>query len=405
MESDPGFLSLAPADRRLAQELVYGVMRHRATLDWIISRRTEGRPQKPALLDILRLGLYQLFYLDRIPAHAAVHETVELARESGFPQQAGFVNAVLRGCDRDRVQLRSDLTKLALVDPATAWSHPKWLVDRWRGQFGKPGLMKLLEWDNSPPPTFVRVNRLKTTPEALNERWKAEGVVALPIDHDWIPSGTAYHLVSHPPLATLGSFVEGGFYVQDPSTHLAVQALDPQPGESILDFCAAPGGKCTHIADRMGNNGRIVAHDNSSSRLRLVTENCLRLGVTCVTAVSPPAIPGEPGGFDRVLLDAPCSNTGVLRRRLELRWRIQAEEITRLAETQFRLLCRVSEFVRPGGVLVYSTCSLEAEENAGVVKAFIGGSTQFDLVQQRQIDPVRDGVDGAFVATLVRKDS
>jgi len=403
MESDPGFLSLTATDRRLAQELVYGVMRQRSTLDWIIHRRTAGRPQKPALHDLLRLGLYQLFFLDRVPAHAAVHETVELAREAGFPQQSGFVNAVLRGCDRDRQSLRQEIEQLKEADPAVAWSHPAWLVDRWRGRFGKVGLRKMLEWDNSPPPTFVRVNTLRTTPEQLQERWKTEGVVGVAVDHDWIAAGHAFHLQSHPPLAGLGSFIEGGFYVQDPSTLLAVRELDPQPGDAVLDFCAAPGGKTTHIAQLLCNQGRVIAHDNSSSRLRLVAENCARLGVTCVEAVSPPASPGQPGSFDRVLLDAPCSNTGVLRRRLELRWRIRAEEIGRLAETQCRLLERVATYVRPGGVLVYSTCSLESEENEAVTAAFSGADRAFELVRQRHLDPVHDRVDGAYVAVLRRR--
>jgi 16S rRNA (cytosine967-C5)-methyltransferase len=403
MESDPGFLSLTATDRRLAQELVYGVMRQRSTLDWMIHRRTNGRPQLPALQDLLRLGLYQLFFLDRVPAHAAVHETVELAREAGFPQQSGFVNAVLRGCDRDRQPLQMEIERLKEADPAIAWSHPAWLVERWQGRFGKAGLRKMLEWDNSPPPTFVRVNTLRTTPEQLNERWATEGVIAGAVDHDWIPAGHVYHLQSHPPLAGLGSFLEGGFYVQDPSTLLAVRELDPQPGEAILDFCAAPGGKTAHIAQCLGNHGRVVAHDNSSTRLRLVSENCARLGVTCVETISPPASPGQPGTFDRVLLDAPCSNTGVLRRRLELRWRIRPEEIGRLAETQCRLLERVGTLVRPGGVLVYSTCSLESEENDAVVAAFSGPGSAFDLVRQRHLDPVRNRVDGAFVAVLRRR--
>jgi len=403
MESDPGFLSLSAADRRFAQELVYGVMRQRSSLDWIIAACTEGRPQKPALQDILRLGLYQLFYLDRVPAHAAVHETVELAREAGFPQQSGFVNAVLRSCDRERTKVREDIERLKSSHPAIAWSHPEWLVERWRGRFGKPGLRKLLEWDNTPPPTYVRVNTLRNTPEQLVERWKAEGVVALPVSYDWVTPGHLFHLETHPPLATLPSFVEGGFYVQDPSTLLAVRELDAQPGETILDFCAAPGGKTAHIAQCLGNQGRIVAHDNSSTRLRLVSENCTRLGVSCVETISPPAAPGLARSFDRVLLDAPCSNTGVLRRRLELRWRIQPEEITRLAETQCRLIARVAEFVRPGGILVYSTCSLESEENDGVILAFTGPGSPFELLRHRQVNPVYDGVDGAFVAVLRRR--
>lgn len=403
LESDPGFQQLGPADRRLAQELVYGVLRQRSVLDWIVARRTDGRPQKPALQDLLRLGLYQLLFLDRIPAHAAVHETVELGRANGFPQQAGFLNAVLRGVDRERDRIRSELAQLAVTDPATAWSHPDWLVERWRGRFGMEGLRRLLEWDNTPPPTFVRVNRLRCSTAALLERWQVEGVEVRPVERDWIPEGSVFELVSHPPLTAMGTFRDGCFYVQDPSTLLAVGVLDPKPGETVLDYCAAPGGKTVFMAERMENRGRIVAHDSHPARLQLVGENCGRLGVGCVERIGPPAVPVAAGGFDRVLVDAPCSNTGVLRRRLELRWRIQPAEIARLAQTQFLLLSRVAGLVRPGGVLVYSTCSLEAEENGVVAATFARQERGFELCSERQLDPVRDGVDGAYVAEFRRR--
>lgn len=407
MESDTEFQSLAPADRRLTQELVFGVLRQRSLLDWLVARRTDGRPQRPELAEVLRLGLYQLFFLDRVPSHAAVHETVELARQAGFPHQSGFVNAVLRGCDRDRPVLRQEIERLRDTDPATAFSHPRWLVDRWRVRYGRDGLRRLLEWDNSAPSTFARVNTLRVPVATLLEKWKAEGVVAEPSAHDWVPEGLAWKLVSHPSLATLASFTEGGFYIQDPSTLLAVTALEAAPGMTVLDYCAAPGGKTTFIAQRMEDRGTVVAHDANDARLRLVTENCRRLGVGCVRTVVAPAAPAAPGSFDRVLVDAPCSNTGVLRRRLELRWRIRPEEIGRLASTQCEILGRAGPYVKPGGLLVYSTCSLESEENEAVIQAFAsgagGGSGRFSIVSQRQVGPVEAGVDGAFVAVLRRE--
>ena len=194
MESDPGFLSLSAADRRFAQELVYGVMRQRSSLDWIIAACTEGRPQKPALQDILRLGLYQLFYLDRVPAHAAVHETVELAREAGFPQQSGFVNAVLRGITREKEACRQALEALRTQDPARGWSHPEWLVQRWAATLGEAGLQRLLAWNNAAHTTLARVNRLKTTPEALLSRWRSEGVECSPVGVDWADPNTLFAL-------------------------------------------------------------------------------------------------------------------------------------------------------------------------------------------------------------------
>jgi 16S rRNA (cytosine967-C5)-methyltransferase len=203
-----------------------------------------------------------------------------------------------------------------------------------------------------------------------------------------------FELLGHPPLAALGSFQDGWFYVQDPSTLLAVRQLDPQPGESILDLCAAPGGKTCHIAQRMGNRGRIVARDNQPERLKLLEENSRRLGATCIE------ISATPGAFDRILIDAPCSNTGVMRRRVDLRWRIQPKEIERLSKAQALLLSHAASELKSGGTMVYSTCSLETEENEKVVRNFLAEHTSFKLENERQLLPFIEEVDGAYVAVL-----
>jgi 16S rRNA (cytosine967-C5)-methyltransferase len=214
-------------------------------------------------------------------------------------------------------------------------------------------------------------------------------------------------------LDRLPSFQQGLFYVQDPGTLLAVRMLEPQPGEAVLDLCAAPGGKLTYIAQRMGNEGRLVAHDASPDRLKLVQNNCARLGVKCVEATLPSTLPAVlPGAdvatrrppFDRVLLDAPCSNTGVMRRRVDLRWRIRPEEIQRLQSAQADLLRQGAAMLRPGGKLVYSTCSLEPEENQAVVAEFLRRHAGFELEQERELRPFVDNVDGAYVARLGRRE-
>jgi len=230
---------------------------------------------------------------------------------------------------------------------------------------------------------------------------------------DWTGENLVFELKSHPPLSSLASFRDGWFYIQDPGTLLAVCKLGPQPGETILDFCAAPGGKTTFIAQLMNNQGRIVAQDVSDERLKWIQENCARLGVTCVETVLPSALnslPGQSGAttgqpstcFDRVLVDAPCSNTGVMRRRVDLRWRIQPEEIERLRAAQLDLLKRAATQLKPGGVLVYSTCSLEPEENGEVVKQFLSDHAGFKLESERELLPFADGVDGAYVARMKR---
>jgi len=396
--------ALAPPDRALVQELCFGVVRWQAALDWLIARKTAGRTQNILLQILLRLGLYQLFWLDRIPDHAAVHESVQLARELGFGPQAGFVNALLRGCLRERESLEHELATLKDREPHLGCSHPQWLCTRWEQRWGREKLRALLDWNNAPPPVFVRVNTLKATAEMLAQQFETEGVLFTPGTFDWAPPDSVFELRSHPSLASLPSFQQGFFYVQDPSTLLAVRALDPQPGEAVLDLCAAPGGKTTFIAQLMRNEGTVRAQDADKERLKLIRENCERLGVTCVKI-------GEAAGslnsgavelFDRILVDAPCSNTGVMRRRVDLRWRIQPAELERLSRVQLELLRQATVLLKPGGTLVYSTCSLEPEENGGVVQEFLAGRKEFHLESDRALIPFADAVDGAYVARLTR---
>jgi 16S rRNA (cytosine967-C5)-methyltransferase len=394
---------MAAEDRGLLQELVYGVVRWQATLDWMIARKTDGRMQKSTLQILLRLALYQMFWLSRIPDYAAVNETVQLARREGFSTQAGFVNAVLRNCLREREVLERALADLKQSDPALGYSHPKWLCARWEQRLGRESMSRLLEWNNTPPLTFARVNLLRTDADQLREQWAKERVEARLVPLDWALGALIFDLQSFPPLHTLPSFTSGKFYVQDPSTLLAVMELDPQPGETILDLCAAPGGKAVFMAERMKNQGRIVAHDSMTERLQLVEENCTRLGVTCVEAVPTSALNTEALTiFDRILIDAPCSNTGVMRRRVDLRWRIRDAEITRLRDTQAQLLREALPRLKPGGVLVYSTCSLEPEENHELVKEFLSAHPAMHLQRECSLTPWQDGVDGAYVARLVK---
>jgi 16S rRNA (cytosine967-C5)-methyltransferase len=363
--------------------------------------------------------LYQMFWLDRIPDHAAVNETVELARQLGFGPQAGFVNAVLRAYGREQDQTRTLLKELKSKEPPLGYSHPDWLYQRWLDRWGAEKALRLMEWNNRPPPTYARVNGLKTDATGLAARWNAEGVKFAAGRWDWVEEGAIFRLESHPSLASLVSFQDGLFYIQDPSTLLAVSELGPQPGETVLDLCAAPGGKTSLIAQRMRNNGTIVAVDLDEDRLKLVRENCERLGVTNVTLskseIRNPKSEGssksEMGAahsalvgwkFDRILIDAPCSNTGVMRRRVDLRWRVRPEEIQRLRATQLELLRQAAPQLKPGGTLVYSTCSLEPEENDSVIEEFLSANPDFKLARRRELLPFADDVDGAFVVTMTR---
>ncbi len=399
---------LSPADRGLCHELVCGTVRWQATLDRLIARKTDpSRELRPALRNLLRLGLYQIFWLDRIPPHAAVHETVELAKRAGYHSQAGLINAILRGYLRETDEIKKILADMKISQPALGWSHPEWLVEKWRARFGDEKTRQLLEWNNTPPKTFARINTLKTDATKLVERWREENVEYDFITRDWTGENLVFELKSHPPLSSLGSFRDGWFYLQDPSTLLAPAVLGAQPGETILDACAAPGGKTTFIAQQMNNEGKIIACDLDPNRLKLVKDNCARLGVTCVglvgvqaLACSQNTLKHELQQFDRILIDAPCSNTGVVRRRVDLRWRISPEEISRLRRTQLDLLTQAAAQLKPGGVLVYSTCSLEPEENSEAVEQFLAANKNFTLETSRQLLSFVDGVDGAYVARL-----
>jgi len=390
---------LKPEDRGFLQELVYGVVRWEMTLDWLIAQKTGGKPQKEIVQNLLRLALYQMFWLERVPSYAAVNESVEICKRAGFVSQAKFINAVLRGYGREDTITRQRLEELKRAKPAIGWSHPEWLVRRWEKQWGNVKALRLLEWNNSAPPVYARVNTLKTSACELQQRWSLEGVVAEKAEFPWVSKDLVFRMKNHPPLGTLGSFEQGLFYIQDPSTLLAPGMLEASGGETMLDVCAAPGGKTTFIAQLMSNSGRIVAQDIEPARLKLVQENAGRLGATCISTE-----PIQEGlMFDRVLVDAPCSNTGVMRRRVELRWRIKPEEIKRLAQTQMNILKAAAKRVRIGGALVYSTCSLERDENQGVVGQFLAENNGFSLDQEREMTPMIDGVDGAYCARLMRK--
>ena len=398
VDRELGHVRLPAADRGLVQELCYGTVRWQVTLDWLIERRTpRHRPPHPVQL-LARLGLYQLFWLDRVPDHAAVNETVEAARTFDFAGQAGFLNALLRGYTREADATRQLLQDLRTSDPALGWSHPRWLVDRWAARLSPAELQTFLAWNNTPAVNYARVNAIKADTGRLIETWRNEGVDYDFTRWEWVPENLVFRLRRHPPLERLESFGRGWYYIQDPSTVLSVALLEPRPGERLLDLCAAPGGKTTLIAQWLDNDGVIVATEPDARRRRRLQENCDRLGADVKVGVA--TDPEAAGPFDAVLVDAPCSNTGVLRRRLEARWRLQPAELVRSQLQQIELLADAARRLRPGGRLVYSTCSVEPEENADVVKAFLAAHPGYRLTRSRQLDPARDGVDGAYVACL-----
>ncbi len=395
-------IGISGPDRGLCQELVLGVLRHKAWLDWLIHQKTDGRRQQPLPQILLRLGLYQIFQLDRIPDHAAVNETVSLARRHDLGSQSGFINAVLRSCLREKDSWLNKLCVLRKTQPALGYSHPQWLVQRWQDRW--QNYINLLEWNNQPALVYARRNTLSATVEELETRWTQEGIVFERLKLGWIKEGLMFRIRPEGSPAALPSFQEGKFYIQDPSTIASVQELDPRPGDNILDLCAAPGGKTTAIAQRMQDSGAILATDIDNSRLDRLRENAERLGLRSIQPKALHQIDLKTAGpFDRILVDAPCSNTGVMRRRVDVRWRLNARELPVLARTQVDLLKRAALLLKPGGVLVYSTCSIEAEENEDVITAFLHKHRDFRQEATRTLTPMQDKIDGAFVARLRRE--
>lgn len=370
-------------DRALATELVYGVLRHRRKLDHYL-RRLRGRGElDTATRAILHLGLWQLIGT-RIPPHAAVHETVSQAPARARP----LVNALLRAFLRQRRELESET-----LPDAVRWSHPDFLIERWSRQFGAEKTRQLAEWNNQPPPLYARVNTLKADARAF-VGGHPEAVT------------TSHPLVVRLDRLPKEALQRGECYIQDPSTLVPCELLDPQPNESILDACAAPGGKTTYLAALMSNQGRILALDTDSARVGRLRENLARLGVrNTKTGLWKKETP-PPGSFDAVLTDVPCSNTGVLRRRVDARWRLGPEDFSKLPRQQSAILEQTAALVKPGGRLVYSTCSLEPEENDLVVEHFLKAHLDFELAAVRRGLPFdsRQPTDGAYAALMKRID-
>jgi 16S rRNA (cytosine967-C5)-methyltransferase len=394
------------ADRAFATELVYGVIRRRLTLDWVIERFANRPLEKldAALRLILHVALYQLLFMNSVPDYAAVNEAVEAAKRRLHAGAATFANGLLRAVLRARSTLPYPPRSDDLVEHlAVVHSHPRWLVQRWINHLGPERTEAVCAVDNQPPPIVLRANRLKLSRDELIDRLRAEGVDAQALEQD-----DAAVRIAPPPRAldALEAYARGEFYVQDLTPMRVTRLLDPKPGERVLDLCAAPGGKTSHCAEIMDDSGRVVACDLNEKRLRLLEENMARLAITCVEIARcdarhlPDLIP--PGSFDRVLLDVPCSNTGVLRRRVEARWRLKENDIASLADRQAELLEAAAPMPKPGGVLVYSTCSIEPEENDQLIRRFLSRHGDFTLDAETLVLPSAGGGDGGYMARMSR---
>lgn len=415
---------LTAADRRLATEMVCGIIRRSATLDAVLAAHL-SRPLaslEPGLQLLLRMGAYQLVFLDSVPPHAAVHETVELAKQLNMPRWSGLLNGVLRAIDRSLLSESTDApgTDAIPLKPgvfrktrkpifpspaqqrveylAQAYSFPQWLLERWAGRWQTHELTQVLEWFNSVAPFHLRVNQLRADRETLISKLNQAGIGA--VNGSIAP---AIRLEGSIRVADLPGFSDGLFTIQDETAMHASLTLAPQPGERVLDLCAAPGTKTTHLAELMGNQGQVIATDINANRLSSINEAAARLGISIVESIpidhDGSGLPDGP--FDAILVDAPCSNTGVLGKRPEARWRLKLTDIAELAAIQRNLLQLAVSRLRAGGRLLYSTCSIETDENEAVVQACM--SLGLEVASATAFVPGAPS-DGGFVA-LMRKGS
>lgn len=409
-------------DARLATELTLGVLRNRSRLDAVLETMTRRpwRRTPPIVRDLLRLGAYQLLLTDRIPDHAAVNETVALARRWGSAGQASLVNAVLR-----RLTRRDPPADFDAVPVRSGWprfySHPSWLVRYLSEAYTEEQVVALLECNNRKPRLMLRANRLRTTAERLARRLADEGYeiagVGTPTPETIVLSGTVGDVSS------AGWFADGLATVQDGAAQLVSRLLAPRPGERVVDWCAAPGGKTTHLAELADDRATILAFDLDPDRLAQVAIHAERLGLRSIRThhLRPEAIEWlRKNPADAILLDVPCSGLGTIQRHPDIRWRRRKKDLERAARVQREILAAAADCVAPGGRLVYSTCTLGPIENEHVVEQFLARHNQFeraagtdpsDLVLLPFLDergdlrtwPPGDGIDGFFAARLVRK--
>ncbi|MEA2273289.1 MAG: rRNA (cytosine967-C5)-methyltransferase [Solirubrobacteraceae bacterium] len=401
-------------DRALAMRIAFGTIQRRATLDHVIGVLAERPPGKldPSVLAALRLGLFQLLFLDGVPAHAAVDESVELAKANG--RAAGLVNAVLRRATREAAGLVAALDDETPERAAILHSHPDWLVRMWWDELGAEEARLLLRADNESAEPALRANTLVTTTAALAAK--------LPVATHPAP-GVADGLVAERPFDAHGSALwrDGAFTPQSRASMLVARVVDPQPGERVLDLCAAPGLKTTHLAALMRGEGHLVAIERHEGRAAAMRRTCERMHAANVEVrVGDARRPPVDGEFDRVLVDPPCSGLGTLRSRPDLRWRATEESIEELAGEQAEILATAARHLTPGGVIVYSTCTISRRENEDVIRAFLAGHPQFaleDLIRDGSdfaawqhpampdcllTLPHRHGTDGFFIARMLR---
>ena len=406
---------LAGPDKALLYEIVHGVVRWQGRLDWILNGFYKGTFSKaiPNLKNALRVALYQILFLDRVPDYAAVNEVVEFVKKLQGQKPADLVNAVLRNIIRSKNSIRYPNPEEDLVGYLSAYySHPSWMVKRYVARFSREETEKLLLINNEKPFLTLRINALKTKPEEFKSLLDAVNLKYR--QGSYLPE--FFKLMNLTNITAWEYYGKGYFNIQDESAGLACRLLDVHEGLRVVDMCAAPGGKTAYIAALMHSRGEVVAIDRFESRLKLLQKNMDRLSVDCVRIVVADALEYKSIPFDRVLVDVPCSGSGTLSKKPDIKWKKDIFDIRNMNELQLKLLKKAATLVKPGGVIVYSTCSMEPEENFEIVKKFLDENPDFSFESARgkfpdeiidengciQTLPHIHKMDGAFAAKIVR---
>jgi 16S rRNA (cytosine967-C5)-methyltransferase len=411
---------LGRLDKALVTEIANGTLRNLGRIDWIKSQFIKKNRIDPWIEDIIRCGIYQLLFLDRVPDSAVCNESAELARKHSHEGTVKFVNGVLRNISRSKEKLEyPDKEKDIVKYLSVFYSHPEWMVKKWVRDYGKEFTEELLKANNETPPFSIRCNRLKANRQELMAMLAEEDIEC----SEGRYNSEAIYIRGTSAIEDKATFKKGYYQVQDESSMLVAHVADPQTGERILDMCSAPGGKTTHIAELMENRGEIVARDIHKNKLKLVEENCSRLGVNIVRTELYDAMQMDDASlesFDKVLLDAPCSGLGVIRRKPDLRWKKEPDNFRELAKLQRKMLELASKYVKHGGILIYSTCTINKTENIQLIEDFLSGSEDFKLESitgkipgnlvcesankgYLELFPNTHGTDGFFIARLVKR--
>lgn len=395
---------LEKQERAFLTRLAEGTIEHMLELDFIINSfsKVKVHKMKPLIRNLLRMSVYQLKYMDSIPDAAVCNEAVKLAKKRGFGQLRGFVNGVLRNIARDMDKLRYPDKNIEPVEYLeVTYSIPAWIVQQWLKEYGMEQTERICAGFLKQKPITIRTNLTKCQPRELKEKLEAEGVMvreAEGLDY-------AFEIENLDSLKSLNSFQEGLFYVQDISSMMVAETADPQPGSYIIDVCAAPGGKSTHLAEKLRGTGMVEARDLTEYKISLIEENIMRHGLSNMKAVLMDATAFDETSRDKadiLICDLPCSGLGVMGKKTDIRYKMTPEKQAELVKLQSRILDTVCSYVKKQGILVYSTCTIHKNENEGNVARFLEKHPEFELISQEQMLPGERYHDGFFIAKLKR---